>query len=193
MTFEISYLVLRYGWLEVTFLWFVLFDFFNVLPSHRRLILSVVLNSEFSSKSWGIICKWYDDVVRLTIRLSNFTTLVLKCYSLSTNKNIIFLLICFKCQDVVIYLMLSKHITPCCCSTGSGHPQSYPSGKHVFERSQNIPNPWPMHRRFQHQHQTLHQIQICNLWFEVDHNTNVYDFRYVREDPVLKNWAGHFL
>ena len=85
-----------------------------------------------------------------------------------------------------------KHITPCCCSTGSGHPQSYPSGKHVFERSQNIPNPWPMHRRFQHQHQTLHQIRTCNLWLRFDQNTNVYDFRYFREDPVLKNWVGHF-
>ena len=55
--------------LKITFLWFVLFNFFNVLPSDRRLILSVILNSEFSSKSWGIICKWYNDVVRLTERL----------------------------------------------------------------------------------------------------------------------------
>ena len=70
-----DFLNFLYHWtnksLEITFLWFVLFDFFNVLPTYRRLILSVILNSEFSSKSWGIICKWYDDVVRLKKRLLN--------------------------------------------------------------------------------------------------------------------------
>ena len=85
--------------------------------------------------------------------------------------------------------MLSTHITPCCCSTGSGHPQSYPSGKRVFERPQNIPNSWPMHRRFQHQRQTLHQIQTCNLWFEFDHNTNVYDFRYVWGESCFEQFG----
>ena len=41
--------------------------------------------------------------------------------------------------------------------------KAYPSARHVFQRFQNIPNSWPMHRCLQHQHQTLHQIQTCNL------------------------------
>ena len=94
---------------------------------------------------------------------------------------------------LLFILYQGKHITPWCCSKGSFHPQSYPSGKHVFERSQNIPNSWPMHRCLQHQHQTLHQIQTCNLWFEFNDDTNVHKFTYFREDPVLKNWAGCFL